>query len=260
MTNHKRIIAVYNNAGGVAKSTTVRDLGFELAQRGSRVLLIDADFQGSLGSFLKQEPQGRDSKTLFWYPLCHDLETPPPIEQIYDNLWIGLANFQLASDEQILALAKNPNVLYHALQTLDQSFDFVLIDCPPTINEISVQVLQAAKEILIPVQTEDKAYAGLGLIQREILRANKRKGGLPPLKICGLLPTRYNKQFTFHRHYLEQIQKSAMDLGCTAFSPIRAAQAVQEACNPGLPLHLYEAKSPALNDVRQLADDILSQP
>ncbi|MBX7224033.1 MAG: ParA family protein [Blastocatellia bacterium] len=256
----KKVIAVYNNAGGVAKTTTTRDLGYELSLRQKEVLLIDADFQGSLGGFLGRNPQMRPAQELFWNPICHDLESAPPIEKIYDHLWIGLANLQLARDEQFLAMQKNPSVLHRILVTLFNHFDYILIDCPPTINEISVQVLQAAQSILIPVQTEDKAFAGLELIQQEIIRANKRRAGasLPPLFINGLLPTRFNKRLVSHNFYLEEIWKKASELKCQKLKPIREQVAVQEACNKGLPLKLYAPNSSAIPDIEELAQNILT--
>lgn len=253
-----RKIAVYNHAGGVAKTTTTRDLGYELAIRGNRVLLIDADFQGSLGNFFDRKPQNRPPDELFWHPICHNLKIDPYVECLYENLWIGISSNLLVVDEKFLELQKNTWKFHQKLEVLANSYDFIFIDCPPSINELTIQALVAADEILIPIQPEEKAYAGLSLIQSEIIEANERRFPYrPPLKIAGLLPTRCDRRLELHQHYLQEMQKSAKELETNVFQPIRSAIAVAEACNYGIPLRLHNPKCKALADIEILAESLL---
>lgn len=248
-----RTIAICNQAGGVGKTTTTRDLGYELMLCGCKVFLLDADSQGSLGEYLGCHPHQRPAEEMFWSSLCNDTSEQPHVVEKYD-LQVGLSNLLLAKGERLLVQQRNPMKLYGALQHFQSQFDFILIDCPPHISEMTVQALIAADEILIPVQTEDKAVAGLYLIQEEIIEANKRRLYVrPPLKLTGILPTLYDARLNLHRHYLGEIHRTAEQLGCQVFQPVRRAIAVAEACNARLPLKLYSATCPVNEDMEQLA-------
>ncbi|MBX7220163.1 MAG: ParA family protein [Blastocatellia bacterium] len=255
----KRTIAICNQAGGVGKTTTTRDLGFELAERGHRVLVLDADSQGSLGEFLGLNPH-RSERQSIWQFIASEAdparEEPPPdmLCEAY-GLTVGISNLQLIKLERRLIEQRQPHRLYTILASLGDRFDYVLIDCPPNINEISIQALFAADELIVPVQTEEKAVAGMFLIQEELIETNKRRMPFrPTLKIAGFLPTRYNPSRNLHKHCLTEIERMTASLNCALFDPIREYIAVAEACNAGKPLKLHAPHCPAVRDIQNLAD------
>src|SRR5262249_1709364 len=132
-----RVLAICNQAGGVGKTTTTRDLGYELSLRGFKVFLLDADSQGSLGEYFGCHPHGRPESEMFWSPLCADSPEKPHLTEAY-GLHIGLSNLLLTKGERLLVQQRNPMKLYGALQECRDSFDFILIDCPPHISEMTV--------------------------------------------------------------------------------------------------------------------------
>ncbi|MBX7222219.1 MAG: ParA family protein [Blastocatellia bacterium] len=255
-----KTIAIFNQAGGVGKTTLTRDLGFELQHRGKNVLLIDADAQGSLSDFLDLEPFGRPQGEIFWNTVC-EFEPPAPFTPFLEaafGMTVGIANFSVIECEQRLSFRNISTILLDALETLGNSFDFILVDCPPSVHEIAVQVLVAADEILIPVQTEQKAFMGLTIVQNEIYKANQRRRRFkPPLRIGGVIPTIYNENRRVHRFYLEEIQKFAQDgLRCPLLPPVRDSIAVTEASNARKPLKLYKPGCPVNQDIEAIAESL----
>lgn len=255
-----RTIAVCNQAGGVGKSTITRDLGHQLSTGDKRVLLIDADSQGSLGEFLGLRPHEREDAETFWHAVCSEGNERPAVTQAF-GVSVGIANLGLIRAESRLAEQKNPMRFFGVLKKLAPDFDFVLIDCPPHISEMTVQILCAADEILIPVQTEAKAVWGLAIIQEEIAKSNRRRddSGRPPLRVTGIVPTLYNPNRKLHAHYLSEIQRMAGVLETPVFTPFRDYIAVSEACNAGQPLKMYAPNCPANVDMAELAASILGE-
>ncbi|MBI4747234.1 MAG: ParA family protein [Acidobacteria bacterium] len=255
-----RSIAVFNHAGGVGKTTTTRDLGYEMASRGRKVLLIDADPQGSLSDFLGLDPHSRPHQEIFWQALlgetgdATDLPAPPHLESAF-GMDIGLANLLVFQMEQRLAEMKNTQRLLDVLESIKDRYDFILIDCPPNVSEITVQVLMAVDEVLIPVQTEHKATIGLVIVQNEILKANQRRRRIrPELQISGIVPTIFSSTKTEHRNYLQAIHDFARQLSRRVLPPVSDRIAVAEASSAGKPLKVYAPNSPANADIEQIAN------
>ncbi len=253
-----RIIAICNQAGGVGKTTTTRDLGYELATRGSRVLLIDGDSQGTLGVYLGCDPHTQPEEAQFWFPIYGENEEAlPPVVSNF-GLDIGVANLFLTRGERLLIQQRDTNRLLKAIRLFQPAYDVVLIDCPPHVSEITIQSLIAADELLIPVQTEDKAVTGLRLIQEEIISANKRRTPfLQPLRLLGILPTMYNERLNLHRFHLEGIREFAEKLKCRVFPPISNRVAVKEAGNAQQPLKVFQPNSPVNLEIAAAADAIV---
>jgi chromosome partitioning protein len=261
-----RVIAVYNNAGGVGKTTTTRDLGFALVRRGRRVLAIDADSQGSLGDFFGLQPYNRADSELFWDAVCFVSENEddsdgkiPHVVETDFGIFIGLSNFSLVEMERRLTDHRDTARLLSVLSRMRDAYNIVLIDCPPSVSEITVQTLLAADELLIPVQTEGKAVAGLLNVQREIRKTNSRRRsiGRAPLKLAGIVPTIHNPNRAAHVHYLNEIRELAEDLGCVVLPPVRDRIAVLEACNARRPIQLHDPQCPVVDDIERIADHVL---
>lgn len=184
-------IAVTNQKGGVGKTTTTINLGAYLAKAGKTVLLVDLDPQGNATSGLAINKSGLEQKTM--YELLRGELTAAdivlPTEQ--KNLYILPTSTELAASEiELVGIEAREFVLKKALATL--SYDYVLIDCPPSLSLLTVNALTAADKVLIPVQTEFYALEGLGqlidLVQRVRASVN------PHLELLGILMTMYDSR------------------------------------------------------------------
>ncbi len=184
-------IAVTNQKGGVGKTTTTINLGAYLARAGKTVLLVDLDPQGNATSGLAINKTGLEQKTV--YELLRGEATAANIvlPTAQKNLYILPTSTELAASEvELVAVAEREFVLKKALANL--TYDYILIDCPPSLSLLTVNALTAADKVLIPVQTEFYALEGLGqlidLVQRVRASVN------PHLELLGILMTMYDSR------------------------------------------------------------------
>lgn len=254
-------LAVFNQSGGVGKTSLTRDLGYELATRGRRVLLVDADPQGTLGSFLGLEPATRPRAETFWATVCDGDDAPPVVHPTAFGLTLGLANRFLIGDELALMQQSDPARLLATAEAHLTDYDWVLFDCPPKISEITLQILLAADALLAPVQTEAKSVESFAEVQLEIVKAQRRRKNmrLAPLRVLGVVPTLYNPRLVLHRHHYEELARRVCpSFGYPVFAPIRDYVAVSEAGTRRQPLQRYAPKCPAAADVAALATALLN--
>src|ERR671933_945526 len=183
-----RVIALFNQAGGVGKSTLTMNLGYHLTLLEQRVLLVDMDPQASLTVFMGLEPSELD-KTIYEAILIGE---PMPHHQSLHNMDLAAANINLSGAELELVVADMRDVrLKEALKPLRRHYDFILVDCPPSLGILSYISLVAATHVLIPIQTQYKALKGTDLLFRTIKRVRARPNR--QLKIAGYLPTMFAK-------------------------------------------------------------------
>lgn len=255
------ILAIFNQSGGVGKTSLTRDLGFELGSLGQRVLLIDADPQGTLGSFYGLSPAERPREEMFWTTVCTATdETPPTILETRFGVDLGLANRFLIGDELALMQQQDPARLLNVLDLISESYDWIIFDCPPKISEITLQILLAAERLLVPVQTEAKSVESFAEVQLEIAKAQRRRKNLrlPALDIFGVVPTLFNPRLVLHRHHFEELSKQICpSFGFAVHGPVRDYISVSEAGTRRMPLKLYAPKCPANQDVAALARQLL---
>ena len=155
-------IAVWNRAGGQAKTTLVKELGYEILyqQPQTRLLLIDADSQANLGESYGLTPHKLPENDLFWAEICSEIEFPQMKTVPTMGLEIGLSNLKLTKQERELERQKNMYRFRVAMEPLKDRYDLILVDCPPSESEIVVQVLLTCDFLLIPVLPEDKGVSG----------------------------------------------------------------------------------------------------
>ncbi len=166
-----RVIALFNQAGGVGKSTLTMNLGYHLALLKQRVLLVDMDPQASLTVFMGLEPSELD-KSIYEAILIGE---PLPIHQSIHNMDLAAANINLSGAELELVVADMRDVrLKEALKPLRKHYDFILVDCPPSLGILSYISLVAATHVLIPIQTQYKALKGTELLLNTIARVRSR--------------------------------------------------------------------------------------
>ena len=246
-----RIITVFNLAGGVGKTTTTQNLGYHLASRSNRVLLVDIDPQGSLTSFMGEEPSELE-KTIYNALVPEEHEDPTLL--IHHNLYnmdLVPANILLANAEQELIFAELRELrLKQVLTPILDNYDFIFIDCPPSLGILSYISLVAATDVLVPIECQYKALKGTDSLLKTIARVKKRLN--PKLKIAGFLPTMYQSRNSLDKRTLESIKEQLSPIA-TVFPPLPRATAIAEAAEMGKPLALSSNKhKPAL----KLFDDL----
>jgi len=246
-----RTIAITNQAGGVGKTTLVRDIGYELASRDKRVLLIDLDPQASLTIFLGLDPW-QQQKTVY-HSLKDETILLPTVDVF--NLKLVPANLKLAEIEMELATTLLREFrLREILNPLADQYDFILIDCPPSLGLIVINALCAADEVLIPIQCEFKSWMGTdGLfdtISKVTKQANKR------LKILGVIPTMLDSRTSLHNKIADQI-RTQLGQVTQVFPPIRRTIACADASASALPIQLYDPKAEVVNDIKRIVEAII---
>jgi chromosome partitioning protein len=187
------ILAVTNQKGGVGKTTTVMNIGAFLAKKKKKVLLVDLDPQANLSSGLVDKETQTSTATIYDLLVnkaeAADIIRPTRLE----NLKIIPSGIELAGAEvEMVSALSRENILKRALEKISKDFDFVLIDCPPSLGLLTVNGLVAAEKVLIPVQSEYYALEGLGQLINTIKMI---KGSLNPnLDIGGVILTMYDSR------------------------------------------------------------------
>ena len=250
-TDSCRIIALFNQAGGVAKSTLTMNLGYQLAQLQHRVLLVDIDPQASLTKFMGLIPKELSSTVAD--AIVEEL--PLPIHEAIHDLDLAPANRILSGAEMQLVNAPLRDFrLKEALEPISHEYDFILIDCPPSLGLLSFISLVAATHVLVPIETHIKAFEGTDeLLQtlNSVKKANKK------LSIAGFVPTRYAKSNSADVRTLGAIQEQLSSWG-KVFPPVPRATAFVDASEEREPLAVYAPKHPAVALLDKIAQSLTS--
>jgi chromosome partitioning protein len=237
-----KVISLFNQAGGVGKSTTAQNLGYHLFLRHHRVLLVDIDPQASLTTFMGLEPADLD-KTIY-DALVSESNESMPIYQDLHGMALAPANILLANAEQELIFAELREFrLQEVLASLLNDYDFILIDCPPSLGILSQISLVASTYVMVPIQCQFKALKGTDSLLKTVARVQRKLNR--HLKIAGFLPTMYSANNSLDQRTLQSIQEQLSPLG-TIFPPMPRATALAEAAEYGKPLALCPNKNQAL--------------
>jgi chromosome partitioning protein len=194
-----RVLAVANQKGGVAKTTTVASLGAAMKEKGRRVLLIDLDPQGCLTFSLGHDP---DKLPVSVHEvLLGEVEPSAALVETSEGMTLMPANIDLAGVEAMLLMrAGREYALKRALAKVKQQFDVVLVDCPPSLGVLTLNGLTAADDVIVPLQCETLAHRGVGQFLRTV--ADVQQITNPDLKLLGALPTLYDSRTTHSRDVL----------------------------------------------------------
>jgi chromosome partitioning protein len=196
-----RVLAVANQKGGVAKTTTVASLGAAMTDIGKRVLLVDLDPQGCLTFSLGQDP---DKLPVSVHEvLLGEVEPNAALVTTNEGMTLLPANIDLAGAEAMLLMrAGREYALKRALAKLSD-FDVVVVDCPPSLGVLTLNGLTAADEVIVPLQCETLAHRGVGQFLRTV--ADVQQITNPDLRLLGALPTLYDSRTTHTRDVLVDV-------------------------------------------------------
>ena len=246
-----RVISFANQKGGVAKTTTTLNLGVALAEQGLKVLLVDLDPQGNLTM-----SQGLNPDTIersMFDVLVHRL----PIQEVVHHTEVDLAvsSIDLAGAELALSsMIGRERALEKALAEVKESYDYVLIDTPPSLGLLTINALVASTGVIVPVQCE---YLSLrGLVQLENTLSMIRENLNPYVEIEGILPTMYDSRTLHSREAVEILQENFGDL--VFDTKIRKTVRYAEAPVKGTSVLKYDPSGNAAEAYRQLAKEVLN--
>lgn len=250
-----KIIAIINQKGGVGKSTTAINLGAALGEMGKQVLLVDLDPQGNCSSGLGVE------KSLIQQCIYDVLLNDVPIEDVIipdiaEGLDIAPATINLAGAEvELVSEMARENRLKDAVGGMRGRYDFILIDCPPSLGLLTVNALVAADKLLIPIQCEFYALEGVTKLLDSMKRVKSRLN--PTLDIYGILLTMYDSRTTLSKQVVDEVREY---FGRLVFStPIPRTVKLSEAPSFGQPITQYDPKGRGSLSYIELAKEVIAR-
>ena len=245
-----KVIAVFNQAGGVMKTSLTMNLGYQLHLKKQKTLLIDMDPQGSLTTFMGLEPHEIEQVV---GNVIFDEEMPLPIQRDLHGMDLLPANISLSAVElQLASVMARETRLKQALEPIREQYDFILIDCPPSLGVLSILALTAATHVLIPIQTHFKAFKGTELLLDTIKQVRKHVN--PRLAIAGIVPTLYSNA-NQDKVILEALEQQLSSLA-KVYPAIPRATAFADAAMSRQPLAVYAPKHPAITILEKIAQGI----
>ena len=244
-----RTIAFANHKGGVSKTTSVANIGAILSRKGKRVLLVDLDAQANLTDYFLKERPGKSI-----YNAMAE-EAPLPVYQIAENLYIVPSSLEMVGIESKIAEnIDRAELLQILLEPLESEYDYVLIDCPPSLSMATINALVAASDLYICVTAEAIPVRGLKMLIDTLEEIRKRKN--PDLKLSGIIITRWGGR-NLNKIMEEGLRKN---FGEIVFkTKIRENIAIAEAPASFQDVATYSPSSHGAEDYKALTDEILKR-
>ena len=252
-----RIIAIANQKGGVGKSTTAVSLGASLADLGYRVLVIDLDPQGNASTGMGIRHEARETTVydvIVSESPIDDAIVRTPVERLHAvPSTIDLAGAEI----ELVSQFSRETRLKKALDPIREGrYDFVLLDCPPSLGLLTVNALTAAEELIVPIQCEYYALEGLGQLLRNVSLVQQNIN--PELRLSGIVMTMFDPRTKLSGQVVEEVQRFFGELVYDVIIP-RTVR-LSEAPGFGQPITLYDPKSRGAQTYRQLAAEVARRP
>ena len=247
------VIAIANQKGGVGKTTTSVNLGACLARAGQKVLLIDTDAQGNATSGIGVRKHNIENDV--YDVIVSELPIREAIMPTYiDNLDVVPATIQLAGAEiELTAQMAREKKLYDAVQDVKEEYDFILIDCPPSLGLLTINAFTASDSILIPVQSEYYALEGLSQLMNTIQLVQKHFN--PDLQIEGVLMTMLDARTNLGNQVVEEVKKFFKEKVYKTVIPRNVR--LSEAPSHGMSIIDYDPRSRGAEEYEALAKEVL---
>ena len=250
-----RVIAVANQKGGVGKSTTAINLSACLAEKEKKVLTIDMDPQGNTTSGLGVDKNNVEN-TLYEL-LLGEAETKNTIvKDVVENVDLIPSNVNLSGAEiELIGVDEKEYILKKIIDKVRRKYDYIIIDCPPSLNMLTINALTAANSVLVPIQCEYYALEGLSELLYTIELVKERLNS--KLEIEGVVFTMYDARTCLSLQVVENVKENLQQNIYKTIIPrnIRLA----EAPSYGMPINLYDSKSAGAEGYRNLAEEVLER-
>lgn len=255
------VIAIANQKGGVAKTTSTFNLAHALVARGKHVLCIDADPQASLTGYFGCDPVdlGAKQKTLYFGLVG---ENPVPLSSLVvgDNPALIPTNIKLAAAEADLRADTTlpaQEALRFQLKELKGQYDYILIDCQPSLGILPANALAAANLVLVPVETTKMAREGLVDFFDTLRKIRRRLN--PEVEVLGILPTKYDSRRNHDNEQLGLIREFGAQQRVKVLDPVRYTTAFDKASNEGVPISSMRSGTSEIENYQQLADELIAR-
>lgn len=248
-----RTIVIANQKGGVGKTTTAINLSASLAELGQKVMIIDMDPQGNTTSGLGVEKEELES-TVYELLLGEISIENCMIRDTFENLTIVPSNINLAAAEiELIGVEEKEYILKKEVEKVKKDYDFVLIDCPPSLSMLTINSMCAADTVLVPIQCEYYALEGLTQLMHTINLVQERLN--PDLEIEGVVFTMYDARTNLSLQVVENVKSNLKQNIYKTIIPrnIRLA----EAPSYGKPITEYDPKSTGAESYRLLAEEVI---
>lgn len=248
-----RIIAIANQKGGVGKTTTSINLSACLAERGKKVLVIDTDPQGNTTSGFGIDKNNLEN-TIYELVLGECSISDCIIKNVIQNVSVLPSNVNLAAAEiELIGVEKKEYILKNEVDYVKEEYDFIIIDCPPSLNMLTINSMTTADSVLVPIQCEYYALEGLSQLIHTINLVKERLN--PHLTMEGVVFTMYDSRTNLSAQVVENVKQNLKQKVYDTMIPrnIRLA----EAPSYGMPINMYDAKSAGAEAYLQLADEVI---
>ena len=249
-----KVIAVANQKGGVGKTTTSINLSASLAELGKKVLIVDSDPQGNATSGFGLD-KNEIENTIYELMLGDCSVNECIINNVIENVSVLPSNVNLTAIEVELIDAENKNfILKNEIDWIRDKYDYIIIDCPPSLNLLTINALSAANSVLVPIQCEYYALEGLSQLIYSVNLVKERLNS--DLEMEGVVFTMYDARTNLSSQVVDNVKSVLKQRIFKTIIPRNVRLA--EAPSYGMPINKYDARSAGAESYRQLASELVS--